>query len=201
MRFGYWAVQTFVRVVLTVVWGLKISGKRNLPPVGPVIVASNHIAFIDPPVIGASVWRESHFAAKKELFNNFLLKPVISYLNTFPVKRTGFDNAALKICVNALKSGGVLVFFPEGTRSRTGVMLPFKRGIGYLVAKTGAAVLPTYISGTNELRKRLFKPGGITIRFGEPIHNLLNAHKGEGQYEKIAAEVQKAVMNLKAEAD
>jgi 1-acyl-sn-glycerol-3-phosphate acyltransferase len=164
---------------------------------GAVIVASNHIAYLDPPVIGASVLREAHFAAKAVLFKHPILKPLITYLNAFPVRRTGFDNQALKNSLKALNSGGLLVIFPEGTRSRIGEMLPFKRGVGYLAAKTKAAVLPAYISGTNRLKQRLFKPGGITVKFGKPLRPDFNLANDETVYEKITALVQKAVKDLK----
>ena len=201
MRFGYWLVQSFVKVILIIFWGLRIHNKKNLPKTGAVIVASNHISFIDPPVIGVSIFREATFAAKKELFQNFILGSIITYLNSIPVRRTGFDNEALKYFIKALKKEQVLIMFPEGTRSRIGTMLPFKRGVGYMVAKTGATVLPTYIIGTDKLKKRLFRPGGITVRFGEPMFNLAGKYDGEESYELIAQDVQKAVEKLKAEAE
>ena len=201
MRFGYWLVQSFVKVILIIFWGLRIHNKKNLPKTGAVIVASNHISFIDPPVIGVSIFREATFAAKKELFQNFILGSIITYLNSIPVRRTGFDNEALKYFIKALKKEQVLIMFPEGTRSRIGTMLPFKRGVGYMVAKTGATVLPTYIIGTDKLKKRLFRPGGITVRFGVPMFDLAGKYDGEESYELIAQDVQKAVEKLKAEAE
>ena len=201
MRFGYWLVQSFVKVILILFWGLKIHNKKNLPKTGAVIVASNHISFIDPLVIGVSIFREATFAAKKELFKNVILGSIITYLNSIPVRRTGFDNEALKYFIKALKKDQVLIMFPEGTRSRIGTMLPFKRGVGYMVAKTGATILPTYLVGTDKLKKRFFKPGGITIRFGEPIPNLADKYDGEEKYELIAKDVQRAVEKLKEEAE
>jgi 1-acyl-sn-glycerol-3-phosphate acyltransferase len=168
-----------------------------MPRTGAVIIASNHIALIDPPVLGASIFREANFAAKVELFRHPLLKMLISYLNAFPVRRDGIDNVALKNSLRTIEAGKVLIIFPEGTRSRSGEMLPFKRGVGYIVARTKAVVLPVYIKGTNALNKCLFKPGGITVRIGEPLWDLAEKFKGEDCFERIAEEVKAAVVRLK----
>ena len=197
MRFGYRLVHVFVRSVLTLIAGMKVHGHENLPANGAVIVASNHIAMLDPPVIGVSIKREAHFAAKIELFKNPFLRKLITYLNTFPVNRSGFDFAALKKSLEVLKSQGVLIMFPEGTRSRTGEMLPFRKGIGFLVEKTRAPVLPVFVSGTDDIRKGLFKPGGITVKIGKAICGLAEKYQGEDKYEKMALEIRKAVLALK----
>ncbi len=109
--------------------------------------------------------------------------------------------AALKKSLEALNSNGVLIIFPEGTRSRTGEMLPFKRGIGYFVPKTKAAVLPLYIKGTNTFKKNLFKRGAINVRIGESIHGLADKYTGDDRYERISEEIRKAIVRLKNQAD
>jgi len=201
LRFGYWLVHSVVRLTLTVIAGFKVIGKDNLPPTGSVIVASNHIAFLDPPVIAVSLYREANFAAKMELFKNPIVSRLITYLNAFPVNRSGLDMAALRKSLEALNSNGVLIIFPEGTRSRIGEMLPFKRGIGYFVTKTKAAVLPLYIKGTNTFKKNLFKRGAITVRIGESIHGLADRFTGDDRYERISEEIRKAIVRLKNQAD
>lgn len=199
MRFGYWLVQKTVFCFLKAFWGLKIIGRKNVPKEGRVIVACNHIAALDPPVLGVSILRESHFAAKEPLFKNWFLGPAISYLNAFPVKRGGFDNAALKNSLNALLNDELLIMFPEGTRSRTGDFLPFRRGVGYVVAKTQAPVTPVYITGSNKLKERLFKRGGITVRFGKPIYGLAEKFPGKEGFDDIAQEIKKEIVKLKAQ--
>lgn len=176
---------------------MKIYGKDKLPKTGAVIVASNHISFLDPPAAAISLTREAHFAAKEALIKNKLLGPIICYLNAFPVKRGGFDNAALKNMVQVLQNGGVLIMFPEGTRSRIGDFLPFKRGIGYVVSKTGAAVLPVYIEGTNALKKRLLKSGGVVVRIGEPLYGLAEKFPGKEGFDSIADTVRGEIVKLK----
>ena len=196
MRLIYSFSYNLAKFILKIFWGLRVEGKHNLPATGPVVVASNHIAFLDPPAVAVSLFREAHFAAKQDLFRIPVLGKIISNLNAFPVKRTGFDNRAIKISLEVLRKGGVLIVFPEGTRSRSGEMLPFRRGVGYFVSKTGAAVLPTYISGSNHLKRNLLKPGGITVKFGEPIFNLASDSTGSQQFEEIAARVRAAIEKI-----
>jgi len=90
--------------------------------------------------------------------------------------------------------------FPEGTRSRIGDLLPFKRGIGYVVSKTQAAVLPVYIEGSNQLKRRFFQPGGITIRIGEPIYNLADKFPGKEGFDLIASAVKEEIIKLKVKS-
>lgn len=196
MRLGYWLVKLLVYGLIKTFWGLKVTGTEMVPKTGPVIIASNHISFLDPPVLGAAIPRECHFAAKEQLFKNKIVGSAISYLNAFPVKRGGFDNAALKKSLNALEKQGTLIMFPEGTRSRTGKMLPFKRGIGYVVSKTRPVVVPVYIYGSNKLKERLFKRGGVIMQVGEPLTGLADKFPGKEGFDQIAEEVRKAIVKL-----
>lgn len=196
MRLGYWLVKSLVYGLIKLFWDLKVTGIEMVPKRGPVIIASNHISFLDPAVLGATIPRECHFAAKEQLFKNKIIGSVISYLNAFPVKRGGFDNAALKNSLNALERQGTLIMFPEGTRSRTGKMLPFKRGIGYVVSKTKPIVVPVYIDGSNKLKERLFKRGGVFMQIGEPLAGLADKFPGKEGFDQIAEEVRKAIVKL-----
>ncbi len=201
MRFGYWLVHRFVYFLIKIIWGLKVRGRKNVPVEGPVIIASNHISFLDPPILGVSIPREAHFAAKEELFKNILLGRLIAYLNAFPVKRSGFDNAALKNSLKALKNGGALIMFPEGTRSRTKDLLPFKRGIGYVVSKTKAVVIPVYIKGSNRLKHNIFTRNSISVFFGNQLSDLADKYPGKEGFEAIARVVREEIIKMKKLAD
>jgi 1-acyl-sn-glycerol-3-phosphate acyltransferase len=181
-------------------WGLKVYGREKVPNDGAVILAVNHRSFLDPPVVAISLRREIYFAAKKELFKIFIVGSLIRYLNSVPVRRTGFDNEALKKFIDVLKKDKMLLMFPEGTRSRQEGMLPFKRGIGYLVAKTGAAVQPMYISGSDKLRNNFLHKRSIKAKFGDPIYGLAEMFGGNERYDAIAGEIQTAVEKLEAES-
>jgi len=200
LRLGYWLVHRIALIIVSTLWGLKVIGREKVPTEGAVILAVNHRSFLDPPVVGISLRRETYYAAKKELFKIFLLGSLIKYLNSVPVRRTGFDNEALKKFIDVLKKDKMLLMFPEGTRSRQKGLLPFRRGIGYLVVKTGAAVQPMYIKGSDNLRSKIFHRNGITVRFGDPMYGLAEMYQGEDRYDEIAGHIQTAVEKLEAES-
>ena len=113
---------SFLDVVLGILFKiflrLEVHGAENIPKTGPLVIASNHLSLLDPPVIGVAAPRKVHFMAKRELF-----VPVLGYiyktLGAFPVNRGGADRAAIKHGIEILQSGEVLAIFPEGTRSKT----------------------------------------------------------------------------------
>jgi 1-acyl-sn-glycerol-3-phosphate acyltransferase len=168
MRFGFHAVQLLARGILTLFFGLKIRGRENVPQCGPFILASNHKSFFDPPIVGSTSPREVHFAAKKELFAIPLLGRLIKYLNSIPVKRSGFDRDALVRLGEALDSGGGIIIFPEGTRYLDEVLHLPKAGVGMLALKHAATIVPVYVSGSTRIRRQLIARK-LSINFGKPF--------------------------------
>jgi len=153
-----------VWAILSLGWRFRIVGAENVPRSGPLIVACNHIAYLDPPALGAAVPRPVTYMAKEQLFKIPVLGPVITGLGAFPVDRSRGDVAAMKTALGILKTGACLGIFPEGTRNPDGTGKP-QMGVALLAAKSGATVLPAYVSGTSQA-KRLAR---ITITFGEPL--------------------------------
>ncbi|MCS7184501.1 MAG: 1-acyl-sn-glycerol-3-phosphate acyltransferase [bacterium] len=160
----YVATWFFTRVLLRLFYGLKVYGVENIPNKGAYIFAANHRSIVDPPAIGSSVTRVLHFFAKAELF-----KPPLSFfiknLNAFPVRRGEVDKNALKKSIDLLINGSCVLMFIEGTRQKSDHFGTPKRGIGYLVNKTGCGVIPVYIAGSIKFPK-LTK---LTVIFGKPI--------------------------------
>jgi 1-acyl-sn-glycerol-3-phosphate acyltransferase len=126
----------------------RVSGRGNVPPTGVFLVATNHIALLDPPYAGACLPRECGYLAKKELFTNPWLRWVIAAHNAVPIRRGGWDTAAFRLVKRNLDRGIPMMVFPEGTRSRSGQFLDPKPGLGLLAIKLGAPILPVYIDGT-----------------------------------------------------
>jgi 1-acyl-sn-glycerol-3-phosphate acyltransferase len=168
-------------------WRLKISGIENVPLTGPLIVASNHRSFADPPLVGCTIPREVHFLAKKELFAFGPFGWFIKNLNAHPLNRAG-DIGAFREATRILKSGGAIIIFPEGRRMKTDELGPPKAGIGMLAKTTGAPVLPVYIENSGYMPK--FRR--VSLRFGRPIDTARFA-----EYQAVADEVMREIGLLK----
>ena len=119
--------------------------------------------------------------AKKELYSSKILRPLITFLNAFPVKRLAFDREAFHTSFEILNTGNALGLFPEGTRSNDGIMGEGKKGIGFIAAESRAPILPIALSGTNKIiqkpHKRIFFPR-VRLIVGDiiDIKDILKEH-------------------------
>ena len=112
------------------------------------ILMGNHQCLLDPVTLALCVPdREIHFMGKKELFENKALGWVFRQVHGFPVDRGNMDMGAIRTAMGVLKAGETLGIFPEGTRSKTGHMLPLLGGASLLALKSGCDVVPVYIEG------------------------------------------------------
>lgn len=152
--------------------GIRSIGEENIPMTGPLIVAPNHMSYLDPPIIACSQRREVTFMAKEELFAVFLLGWLIRSLGAFPLKRGAGDRDAIRKAIDLLKSGRALLVFPEGTRGNGVTLGKITPGVSTLAKNTGAMVLPVGICGTQivwpkggKIRRRQ----RMTVVFGKPF--------------------------------
>ncbi len=186
-------------ILLLVFFRLSVKGARKLPRKGGFIVAGNHISDMDPPVAGVAVPRASFFMAKSELFRNPISGSFLRLMGAFPVyRRASVNSDALKTAEKVVKSGKVLIIFPEGTRTKDGKMLPAKAGVGYIAINTGAPVCPFWISGTdNPVGALLFKHR-FRVVFGDPITpETVSALNEQGGPKKIAEYIMDKVKEIK----
>ncbi len=123
-------------------FGLRMRGLENVPLSGRLLVAPNHIAVYDPPIIGTCLPRECYFAAKNQLFKGWLAKFFL-YVNAIPVRRTGSDKEAIKKLSALLREEKAVMIFPEGTRADDPEKgLDPKSGVGLLAVRNKADILP-----------------------------------------------------------
>lgn len=151
----------------------RILGHEKIPRTGPVIVACNHVSYLDPTIVGAAVKRECAFIARSELWQVKVLAWFMPRLGAFPIHKDRVDRQAIKLALEALEKGLVLVIFPEGTRSDTATLRPAEHGVALLVQKSGAPVVPAAVIGPEKMlpvHAKFIKPGRITCVFGDPIH-------------------------------
>ena len=172
MKFHYWFCWWILRGLFLVYFRWRVVGEKRIPLTGPVILASNHASFLDPPLIGGSTPREASFLARESLFRFPVLGAFIRSINALPVDREGKSPKGLKTILDRLAKGNPVVLFPEGTRTGDGALLPARSGVGLAVVKSGAPVVPIRIFGSFESysRKMWFpRPSRIAVVYGNPI--------------------------------
>lgn len=168
----YRACAVVVHAMARAWFRFRAEGLHHVPSTGPVILASNHVSFADPPLVGCALPREIHFLARKSLFDVPVLGWVIRRLNAVPVDRDGGGGAGLKAILDRLSSGAGIVLFPEGTRSPDGRPRPARAGIGLAVIKSDAPVIPVRVVGGFEAWGRHHawpRPRRVSVIYGKPM--------------------------------
>ena len=155
--------------IFSIFFRWKVIGAENIPAAGGVIIAANHVSLWDPPVLGAAIPRRIHFMAKEELFTNPVFSWLITKLGAFPVKRGIADRTAIRTALSLLENGSVLGLFPEGTRSKTGVLGAPEPGLAMLAIKAGVPVVPAAIVGTNKVLRDGHIFPQFRVIFGKPL--------------------------------
>ncbi|TDB87964.1 1-acyl-sn-glycerol-3-phosphate acyltransferase [Actinomadura sp. KC216] len=172
------------RVVRPILWLLfrpRVVGGENVPSYGPLIVASNHLSFIDSFIIPLAVPRPVTYIAKAAYFEGGGLKKgfvrwFLTNLGHVPVRRGARRAAmgALEQAAEVLENAGAFAIYPEGTRSPDGRLYRARTGVGWLVLESGARVLPVALEGTEKIQPigaslpRVFGPRP-TVRIGPPM--------------------------------
>lgn len=173
MNFYYWVGYHGSRLLARIFYRFRILHRERALQTGPVIVAVNHQSFLDPPLAGNVCDRAIFFLAKKSLMKVPLLGWLLPKLNVIPVDLDGSDRSALKALIRILRAGEAALVFPEGARTPDGTLQPAQPGLGLVIAKTLAPVVPMRIFGAFDAwpiggKLRLFRR--ITIVVGDPIY-------------------------------
>ncbi|MFT4175721.1 MAG: lysophospholipid acyltransferase family protein [Luteolibacter sp.] len=201
MRWIYWLGWMLFGSAFRTVFGLRVIGEENLITEGPVLVASNHQSFLDPPLIGNLYKDEMVFLARKTLFRGFF-KWLYKQWNAIPVDQERPDMASLKTIIRKLKEGHRVLVFPEGARTLDGNLGEAAPGIGLIAAKSGAVIQPVRIRGAREALPRgssRIRFSRITVTVGKPIRltpEELKAATGKNGYDELAKRIMSAIAEL-----
>jgi 1-acyl-sn-glycerol-3-phosphate acyltransferase len=172
MNFYYWLGYHLSRLVGRLFFHFRVIHRERMLQSGPVILAMNHQSYLDPPLAGTACDRAVYFLARRTLLDMPSLGWLLPKLNVIPVNQERVDRSALKTLIRVLKAGNAALVFPEGSRTVDGSLQPAEPGLGLVIAKTLAPVVPMRIFGAHEALPRgggglHFVP--ITIVVGEPI--------------------------------
>ncbi len=176
----YRLLRLILSLVVFVVLRPKVTGLHNIPRRGPVILASNHLSFIDSIIIPLVVPRHVTFIAKAEYWTGRGIKGRISRwffttMGNIPVDREDprAGQRSLQDALEVLRRGGAFGIYPEGTRSRDGKLHAGHTGVAWLALAGSAPVVPVALIGTDKVQpvgKRLPRPvRGVHVQFGAPI--------------------------------
>jgi 1-acyl-sn-glycerol-3-phosphate acyltransferase len=202
VNFYYWLGYHLSRLLAKLFFGFRIIHRERVIQTGPVILATNHQSFFDPPLAGNAADRAIYFLAKKSLMEVPILGWLLPKLNVIPVNLEGGDRSALKALIRVLSAGDCVLVFPEGTRTPDGNLQPAEPGLGLIIAKTRAPVVPMRIFGAYDawpIGGKIRLGPKITIVVSEPIHFSEGDFEGSGRdlYARLSQRVMDAIAAIK----
>ncbi len=196
----YQTLKSFLIPILTLLFRPKVTGLRNVPQSGPVIIASNHLSFSDSIFMPLVVPRKVTFLAKSEYFTSpgikgFIKKITFIALGQVPVDRSGGrrSEAALLTGLDLLSEGACIGIYPEGTRSPDGKLYRGRTGIARMAIESGAAIVPVAMFNTAEIQPTgqvVPKVRRVEMIFGEPLY-----FAGDTSDLKVLREITDEIMN------
>jgi 1-acyl-sn-glycerol-3-phosphate acyltransferase len=160
------------RVIAFWYFRFETRGLENIPREGGVLVVSNHQSAVDPPMVGCKFRRSLNVLAKAELCRYPILGRFMRYIGSIPFRRQGVDREAMAKIVDLLRGGGLVILFPEGTRTHDGKLGKAGPMTGMMAAQAGVPCVPAYIDGAFRAfpRTRSYPlPRKITITYGKPF--------------------------------
>jgi 1-acyl-sn-glycerol-3-phosphate acyltransferase len=168
-------IRPAVRVVTNRLWRFDLQGFEQLPETGPAILCANHVSFLDSAFLIIQAPRNISFVGKSEYLDSWKTRRLFPALGMIPIDREGGEKAqtALNAAENVLQRGELFGIFPEGTRSRDGMLYKGKTGAARLAIKINCPIFPVGIVGTREIQPpdaKLPRVGGrVNITIGKPI--------------------------------
>jgi 1-acyl-sn-glycerol-3-phosphate acyltransferase len=203
VNFYYWVGYNLSRIVARLFFGFRILHRERMIQNGPAILAMNHQSYFDPPFAGTACDRPIYFLARRSLLSVPLLRWLLPKVNVIPVNQEAIDRNALKTLIQVIKAGNGALVFPEGSRTPDGHLHPGLPGVGLVIAKTFAPVVPMRIFGAYEA----WPIGGkihrhnITLVVGEPIHFTAAdvQEAGKDVYTRLSQRVMDAIAALRLE--
>lgn len=194
----YWLSKALLTPLLRLLFRVRVDGRERVPAAGPVVLASNHLSFLDSIFLPLVVRRRVTFVAKAEYFDSWRTRWFFRGVGQIPIRRGGgsASERALAAALGVLRGGGVFAIYPEGTRSRDGLLHRGHTGVARLALRSGAPVVPVGLVGTRDVQPpdrtlpRWFRP--VTVRFGAPLD--FTRHAGRESDRMVLRQITDEVM-------
>ena len=200
------------RVLFAVLFRWRCFHSERVPATGGVILAGNHVSYLDPPLVGAALKRDAYFLARDSLFRFPIFGFLLRSWHAMPVKRDQGQTRGLRMARDLLGTGACVVLFPEGTRSRSNQLQRARSGIGWVVIHSDTPVVPVRVFGTYEAfgrHRRFPRFRRVQVKYGNPLwfdklrQEAKIGTKGRRKeiYQEIADEIMRAIGELEPHAD
>jgi 1-acyl-sn-glycerol-3-phosphate acyltransferase len=186
----YWIMRALFRFLLRLLARWEVIGLEHVPSSGPYILISNHLSYLDPPTLMASLpCRATVLAASKYKAHPFGL--LLRLVDPIWIRRGEPDRQGLRACLRVLAEGGIVAVAPEGTRSKTGMLQPAKTGAAFLAVRADVPILPAVVTGTERAFQdlaRLRRPHLCCV-IGEPFRLDVSKGRSERRLEALTDEM------------
>ncbi len=191
-----------VRFLFRAWFRVRVHHEERVPAEGALVMCPNHSSYLDPILIGAFSPRPVRFMMLRSYYDRFAIGALCRAWGSFPVDENRINKQTFRISETVLKRREVLGMFPEGGRSRTGLLRPGMHGAVILAMRMGAPVTPAGIRGAFEAYPsgaRFPKPRRIDLNFGEPFTEHLAYGYPDGKdvvpalTERLMARIQAAI--------
>jgi len=212
MTFAYRLGWLFFRAMFATYFRWRVFNPERVPLTGPVILAANHISYLDPPLVGSPLHRQINYLARASLFRFPIFGAIIRSWHAIPVDREGGSGKGLRVILDCLHGGAAIILFPEGTRSPDGQLRRAHSGIGLIVAKSDAPVVPARVFGSYEAwgrKQKIPLPKRVMVKYGQPMSfEKLRAEaktcdkvRLKQIYQEMADEIMAAIAKLEPKSD
>ncbi len=187
----YKVTRNIFKVYARLIMRVEVKGVENIPESGPLVVMSNHISYLDPPLIGSIIPQKVHYMAKAELFENRIVGAFLKKLGAFPLKRGTGDSRAFRKAIKILRNDQVLGIFPEGTRYPEGSPGEPHSGSVMLAIMAKSPILPIGI-------KNIKRKGRTKVIIGEPLvlEEYFGKKLSKEERQEVANEVMSKIISL-----
>ncbi|MDD5555903.1 MAG: lysophospholipid acyltransferase family protein, partial [bacterium] len=199
---AYSVFRALYRLFFATAFRWEVEGLEHIPATGGAVLAVNHASALDPPLAGAALRRKIWYVGRATLVRNRLVEFILACQHLIPITRGEADLGATKRIIRLIRSGNIVLMFPEGTRSEDGALGLAREGIGMFISRARTDVIPCYISGAWRALPKgclLPRPRKIRVAYGPLIRygDLERFPRDRGGYRLIGAVIMERIGALK----